>query len=178
MRPGRFLHSTKEGNDTMNRFHVHLNVADLPSSIRFYAELFGAQPTVVKDDYAKWMLEDPRVNFAISNTGRTPGIDHLGIQADSGDALAAIGRRLDVAGGSVVPEEATVCCYAQSDKLWTEDPQGTRWETFHTFGEATTYHAAGAPCATDGASCSPDIASVKPKLDKGASCCAPQSGCC
>jgi catechol 2,3-dioxygenase-like lactoylglutathione lyase family enzyme len=164
----------------MNRFHVHLNVADLPASVRFYAELFGAQPTVLKHDYAKWMLEDPRVNFAISNTGRAPGVDHLGIQADSGDALAAIGVRLDAAGGTVVPEEATVCCYAQSDKLWTEDPQGTRWETFHTFGEATTYHAAGVACATDGTSCSPDIASVKPKVDKGtrASCCAPQSGCC
>lgn len=164
----------------MNRFHVHLNVADLPASVRFYAALFGAQPTVLKPDYAKWMLEDPRVNFAISNTGRAPGVDHLGIQADGSDALAAIGVRLDAAGGTVVPEEATVCCYAQSDKLWTEDPQGTRWETFHSFGEATTYHAAGAACATDGMSCSPDIGSVKPKIDKGvpASCCAPQSGCC
>jgi hypothetical protein len=135
---------------------------------------------VLKHDYAKWMLEDPRVNFAISNPRRAPGDDHLGIQADSGDALAAIGVRLDAAGGTVVPEAATVCCYAQSDKLWTEDPQGTRWETFHTFGEATTYHASGAACATDGTSCSPDIASVKPKIDKGvsASCCAPQSGCC
>jgi hypothetical protein len=124
------------------------------------------------------MLEDPRVNFAISNTGRAPGIDHLGIQADSADALAAIGVRLDAAGGTGVPEDATVWCYAQSDKLWTEDPQGTRWETFHTFGEATSYHAGRAACATDGASCSPDIASVKPKIDKSASCCAPQSGCC
>ena len=131
----------------MNRFHVHLNVADLPASVRFYSELFGAEPTVHKDDYAKWMLEDPRVNFAISNTGRAPGVDHLGIQADSGDALAALGQRLDAAGGTVVPEAATICCYAQSDKLWTEDPQGTRWETFHTFGEAPQYHAAGAPCA-------------------------------
>lgn len=162
----------------MNRFHVHLNVADLAASVRFYTELFGTQPSVRKDDYAKWMLEDPRVNFAISNTGRAPGIDHLGIQADSGEALAALGRRLDAAGGSVVPEEATICCYAQSDKLWTEDPQGTRWETFHTLGEATTYHAGDAPCATDGASCSPDIASVAPKAAQGGSCCAPQSGCC
>ena len=162
----------------MNRFHVHLNVADLPASVRFYSQLFGADPTVLKDDYAKWMLEDPRVNFAISNTGRPVGIDHLGIQADSGDALAALGRRLDAAGGTVVAQEATICCYAQSDKLWTADPQGTRWETFHTVGDATDYHAAGAPCATDGASCSPDIGSVGSKVDKGASCCAPQSGCC
>jgi len=162
----------------MNRFHVHLNVADLPASVRFYTELFGASPTVHKDDYAKWMLEDPRVNFAISNTGRAPGIDHLGIQAASSDDLAAIGVRLDAAGGTVVPEAATICCYAQSDKLWTEDPQGTRWETFHTTGEATTYHAVDAACATDGSTCSPDIASVKPRVDKGTSCCAPASGCC
>jgi hypothetical protein len=166
----------------MNRFHVHLNVTDLPTSIRFYSQLFASAPTVVKEDYAKWMLEDPRVNFAISNTGRAPGIDHLGIQADGGDALAALGRRLDAAGGSVVPEEATVCCYARSDKLWTEDPQGTRWETFHTLGDATTYYAGESPCATDGARCSPDLASVGPnvgpKVEQGASCCAPQSACC
>ena len=162
----------------MNRFHVHLNVADLATSIRFYTQLFAAEPTVRKDDYAKWMLDDPRVNFAISNTGRAPGIDHLGIQADSGNALAALGQRLDAAGGAIVPEEAAVCCYARSDKLWTEDPQGTRWETFHTTGEATTYYAGESACATDGASCSPDLASVKPRIEVSAACCAPQSGCC
>jgi predicted enzyme related to lactoylglutathione lyase len=162
----------------MNRFHVHLNVSDLASSIRFYSELFAAQPSVLKADYAKWMLENPRVNFAISNTGRTPGIDHLGIQVESSEDLADLGRRLDVAGGAVVPEEAAICCYAQSDKLWTEDPQGTRWETFHTVGEATTYYAGEAACATDGAACSPDVRSVKPKVEKGATCCAPQSACC
>ena len=118
----------------MNRFHVHLNVADLDASIRFYSELFAGEPAVRKTDYAKWMLDDPRVNFAISTTGRAPGIDHLGFQVADAEGLAALGRRLDAAGGTVVPEEATVCCYAQSDKLWTEDPQGTRWETFHTTG--------------------------------------------
>lgn len=162
----------------MNRFHVHLNVADLSASIRFYTELFGAAPTVRKDDYAKWMLDDPQVNFAISDTGRAPGIDHLGIQADSAEALTTLGTRLDAAGGAIVPEQATICCYARSDKLWTEDPQGMRWETFHTLGEATTYHAGDAPCATDGATCSPDLRTVKPRVDKGAACCAPQSGCC
>jgi catechol 2,3-dioxygenase-like lactoylglutathione lyase family enzyme len=164
----------------MNRFHVHLNVADLPASIRFYSELFAAEPTVRKDDYAKWMLEDPRVNFAISNTGRTPGIDHLGIQAESAGELDAIGARLDRAGGTVVPEEAAVCCYAKSDKLWTEDPQGTKWESFHTFGEATSYYAGESACATDGGACTPDpkAMATKPKIDKGASCCAPASGCC
>lgn len=162
----------------MNRFHVHLNVADLDASIRFYSELFAAQPAVLKPDYAKWMLEDPRVNFAISTTGRAPGIDHLGFQVDSSEELAALGKRLDAAGGAVVPEAATICCYARSDKNWTEDPQGTRWETFHTFGEATTYHAGDAPCATDGAACSPDVASMKPRPQQATSCCAPQSGCC
>ena len=162
----------------MNRFHVHLNVADLDASIRFYSELFAAQPAVLKPDYAKWMLDDPRVNFAISTTGGTPGIDHLGFQVADAEGLAALGRRLDAAGGTVVPEEATVCCYAQSDKLWTEDPQGTRWETFHTTGEATTYHAGEAACATDGASCSPDVAAIKPRPAGTTSCCSPQSGCC
>ena len=162
----------------MNRFHVHLNVADLPASLRFYTQLFGADPTVLKPDYAKWMLEDPRVNFAISDTGRAPGVDHLGIQAETGEALAALGTRLEAAGNALVPEEAMVCCYARSDKLWTEDPQGTRWETFHTLGEATTYHGADAACATDGAACTPDPRAMKPKVDKGAPCCAPASGCC
>jgi len=162
----------------MNRFHVHLNVADLAASVRFYTELFASPPAVRKDDYAKWMLEDPRVNFAISSTGRAPGVDHLGLQVDSGEELAALGMRLDAAGGTVVPEEATVCCYARSDKNWTEDPQGTRWETFHTFGEATTYHGAGAACATDGASCTPEVAAMKPKVEQGTPCCAPAGACC
>ncbi|KRA44530.1 ArsI/CadI family heavy metal resistance metalloenzyme [Pseudoxanthomonas sp. Root630] len=162
----------------MNRFHVHLNVTDLDTSIRFYSALFATQPAVVKPDYAKWMLDDPRVNFAISTTGRAAGIDHLGFQVESADGLAAIGRRLDAAGGTVVPEDATICCYAQSDKLWTEDPQGTRWESFHTTGEATTYYAGEAACATDGAACSPDVASVAPRPAAVASCCPPASGCC
>lgn len=162
----------------MNRFHVHLNVADLAGSIRFYTQLFAAEPSVVKHDYAKWMLEDPRVNFAISSTGRAPGVDHLGLQVDSADELAALGARLDAAGGSVVPEAGAICCYARSDKLWTEDPQGTRWESFHTVGDATTYAAAGAACATDGATCTPGGRATKPKVDKGGTCCAPNSGCC
>src|SRR5215469_4111028 len=102
----------------MNRFHVHLNVADLPSSIRFYTQLFAAEPTVLKTDYAKWMLENPQVNFAISNTGATPGVDHLGIQVESEGDLSVLGQRLDAAGGTVTPEEGAVCCYAQLNKLW------------------------------------------------------------
>jgi catechol 2,3-dioxygenase-like lactoylglutathione lyase family enzyme len=162
----------------MNRFHVHLNVNDLAASIGFYSSLFGSQPTVRKSDYAKWMLEDPRVNFAISALGRPAGVDHLGFQVDSSDELASLGRRLDEAGGAVVPEDAAVCCYARSDKLWTEDPQGTRWESFHTVGEATTYYAGESACATDGASCTPDVSKMKPRATAATSCCAPQSGCC
>ena len=162
----------------MNRFHVHLNVADLSTSIAFYTGLFAASPTVEKPDYAKWMLDDPRINFAISARGRPLGVDHLGLQADSADGLAVLGERLQAAGGAVVPEAASVCCYAQSDKAWTDDPQGVRWETFHTTGESTTYSAAGAPCATDGASCTPDIAAMRPTADTGARCCAPASTCC
>lgn len=162
----------------MNRFHVHLNVADLDASIRFYSQLFGAEPTVTKHDYAKWMLDDPRINFAISNTGRTPGIDHLGLQVESTEELGVLGARLDAAGHSVLPEDATICCYAQSDKVWTEDPQGTRWETFHTFGEATTYHGTSAACATDGQSCTPNVEAMKPRAETDGACCGPRSGCC
>jgi catechol 2,3-dioxygenase-like lactoylglutathione lyase family enzyme len=157
----------------MNRFHLHLNVADLEASIGFYSQLFGAGPSVTKADYAKWMLEDPRVNFAISTTGCAPGIDHLGIQVDDLAALEALGQRLRAAGSSVVAEPSATCCYARSDKLWTEDPQGTRWETFHTFGDATTYYAAEASCG-DEAACAPAPVPAATK----AVCCAPESRCC
>ena len=164
----------------MNRFHVHLNVADVSASVSYYRELFGAEPTVLKHDYAKWMLEDPRVNFAISNTGRAPGIDHLGIQAENADELAAVGARLERAGAAAVPEPGAICCYARSDKIWSEDPQGTRWETFHTQGESTSYYAPGAACATDGAACSPDPAQIQAPVAAASAkrCCAPASGCC
>ena len=165
----------------MNRFHVHLNVADVPASLRFYTDLFGAEPTVRKDDYAKWMLEDPRINFAISNTGRAPGVDHLGLQVDAPEGLDAIGMRLDAAGGTVVPEDAAICCYAKSDKLWTEDPQGTKWETFYSHGEAVSYYGGESACATSGGSCTPDIGAMKEAAaasPESASCCAPNSSCC
>ncbi len=157
----------------MNRFHVHLNVSNLDDSIRFYTQLFASTPSVVKNDYAKWMLDDPRVNFAISTTGRVAGIDHLGIQVDSADELAALGQRLDAAGSAIVPEPDATCCYARSDKMWTEDPQGTRWETFHTFGDAVTYYAADSACSDEGAACSP---STPPPTTVAR--CAPASGCC
>jgi catechol 2,3-dioxygenase-like lactoylglutathione lyase family enzyme len=123
----------------MKRLHLHVSVPDLAQSIQFYATLFGAAPTVVKDDYAKWMLDDPRVNFAISRRGGPDGVDHVGIQVDSAEELGALAGRLKAAGERTFDQEATTCCYAQSDKSWVNDPAGVRWETFFTFGEATAY---------------------------------------
>jgi len=124
----------------MKRLHVHVGVADLDRSITFYSTLFGAAPTVVKADYAKWMLEDPRVNFAVS-AGRheDPGIQHLGIQAESLDELGDVYARLRAAERPVLEEGRTTCCYAKSEKSWIADPDGLVWEAFHTDGEATVY---------------------------------------
>ena len=123
----------------MKRMHVHVSVTDLPQSVRFYSALFAAQPTVLKDDYAKWMLDDPRVNFAISNRGAKSGLDHLGIQAENGAELEEIGSRLAQADVSVLPQKAASCCYAKSDKYWTLDPQGVAWESFHTLDSVPVY---------------------------------------
>src|ERR1700719_1877302 len=124
----------------MKRLHVHVSVDDLAQSIRFYSTLFAAEPTVVKDDYVKWILEDPRVNFAISTRpGRTAGISHLGIQAEDEAELAEVYDRLARAERPIVEAKATTCCYAQSDKQWIADPQGVPWETFLTYGESTVY---------------------------------------
>ena len=123
----------------MKRLHVHLAVENLERSISFYSTLFGAEPAVVKDDYAKWMLDDPRVNFAISDRTRVPGVDHLGIQVDSNEELMELAGRLKAAGETTRDQEATTCCYARSDKAWVNDPSGTRWETFYTFAGSTAY---------------------------------------
>jgi len=125
----------------MNCFHVHVNVADLDRSITFYSQLFGAAPIVVKSDYAKLMLDDPPINFAISRRDRATGVDHLGIQAEDGAALERIGARMKSADAVSLAEVGTTCCYAHSDKYWAEDPQGLRWETFNTHGDAATYYA-------------------------------------
>jgi catechol 2,3-dioxygenase-like lactoylglutathione lyase family enzyme len=124
----------------MKRLHVHVGVNDLGQSIGFYSTLFGIAPSVVKDDYAKWMLEDPRVNFAIS-TGlhARKGIEHLGIQVEDGAELAEVYGRLAGAGRPVLEEGKTTCCYAKSEKRWVTDPDGVIWEAFHTTGEATVY---------------------------------------
>lgn len=127
----------------MKRFHVHIAVADLDSSVRFYSSLFGAQPAITKDDYAKWLLDDPCVNFAISKRGDTPGVNHLGIQVESDEELLEMRGRLSQADGPVVEQANAACCYAASNKHWVQDPQGVAWETFHTlshipvFGEDT-----------------------------------------
>ena len=124
----------------MKRFHVHVGVSDLDQSIAFYSSLFGAEPSVTKADYAKWMLDDPRVNFAISSEHHAAkGIEHLGIQAESGGELTEVYARLQAAGRPVLEEGATTCCYAKSEKSWISDPDGVVWEAFHTNGEATVY---------------------------------------
>jgi hypothetical protein len=123
----------------MKRFHVHVGVHDLKQSVRFYSALFAAEPTVLKDDYAKWQLEDPRINFAISTFASKSGIDHLGLQAENGDELEEIGLRLAQADVSTTAQKGASCCYAKSDKYWTIDPQGVAWESFHTLESAPTY---------------------------------------
>ena len=123
----------------MKRLHVHISVKDLTASIRFYRELFNAEPVVTKGDYAKWMLEDPRVNFAISQRNKATGVDHLGIQVEDPAELTEVYARLRRAEGPVIEEGQTTCCYAHSEKSWIEDPQGVEWETFLTTGESTVY---------------------------------------
>ncbi|WP_057883955.1 ArsI/CadI family heavy metal resistance metalloenzyme [Tsuneonella troitsensis] len=124
----------------MKRLHVHVGVSDLHQSIGFYSTLFAAEPSVVKDDYAKWMLDDPRVNFAISSGNHArKGIEHLGIQAESPDELSEVYGRLKAADRPVLDEGTTTCCYAKSEKSWIADPDGVVWEAFHTNGEATVY---------------------------------------
>ena len=143
----------------MKRLHVHVHVDDLAQSIRFYSTLFAVEPNVVKHDYAKWMLEDPRVNFAISkHAGDSAGISHLGIQAEDETELAEVYDRLARAEHPIVEEKAATCCYAKSDKQWIADPQGVPWETFFTYGEATVYGQSSLgklSVATEPACCEP-----------------------
>jgi catechol 2,3-dioxygenase-like lactoylglutathione lyase family enzyme len=139
----------------MKRFHVHLAVADLDANIRFYSSVFGAQPTVRKADYAKWMLDDPRINFALSSRGEAAGVNHLGFQVESDDELQTLRKQVEQADLAALDQPGAACCYARSDKYWVTDPQGIAWETFHTldsipvFGgdTATSPEAAGAPAA-------------------------------
>lgn len=141
----------------MKRFHVHVTVADIAASTRFYSALFGATPSVEKADYAKWMLEDPRVNFAISTRAREPGINHLGFQTDSEAELDAMRINHAAAELALDHEGATTCCYAKSTKHWLADPQGIAWEMYHTMGEAETYTGNAAAKSSNAASacCAP-----------------------
>ncbi len=163
----------------MKRLHVHVSVDDLAASVRFYSTLFAAEPAVTKPDYAKWMLDDPRVNFAISARGGKAGVDHLGIQVETQDELAEVYGRLRRAERPVLEEGATTCCYALSTKAWIADPQGLSWETFLTTGESVVYG--------DGA----DIGQIRtasgglrPEATASDTCCAPkpelasETACC
>ena len=148
----------------MKRFHVHLSVKDLNNSIHFYSQLFNTEPTVQKEDYAKWELDDPAVNFAISTRSNHIGLDHVGIQTDSDEELAGLRQQIEAAGISGIVQENTTCCYTRSDKYWVQDPQGIAWETFHSLESVPVF-------------------SDNEAGEHGAACCTPQlpaidSGCC
>ncbi len=153
----------------MKRLHVHVGVSDLDQSIRFYSTLFDTEPTVTKPDYAKWMLDDPRVNFAISTGHANKGIEHLGIQVDNSEELQQVYGRLKAADRPVLEEGATTCCYAKSEKSWISDPQGVVWEAFFTSGDATVYGD------------TPELAALSANASEE-NCCAPAlgptPGCC
>jgi predicted enzyme related to lactoylglutathione lyase len=138
----------------MTRLHVHVSVEDLEQSVGFYSALFGAQPTKLKSDYAKWMLDDPNVNFAISKQGNKPGVNHLGIQAESEEEMRRIRERISQTGAKAFDEGETTCCYAESDKSWVLDPGGVAWETYHTMADAQTYYGdpPKEPCSETAAS--------------------------
>ena len=139
----------------MKRFHVHVAVDDLQANIRFYSTVFGAQPTVQKPDYAKWMLEDPRINFAVSRRGAKTGVDHLGFQVDSDEELRALREQTAKAEIAALDQPNATCCYARSDKYWITDPQGIAWETYRTLGEAEIYGAKTEQPEESSACCSP-----------------------
>jgi lactoylglutathione lyase len=159
----------------MKRFHVHAHVDDLKASVAFYSKLFAAAPTRLESDYAKWMIEDPRINFAISARGGKAGIDHLGFQTDSEEELAGLKARAQAADMAVLDEGETTCCYARSEKHWVTDPQGIAWEHFHTLDNIPTFsqHSAGVP--TEAAAC---CGSAAPRGKPVGIAVKPASSCC
>ena len=167
----------------MKRFHVHVNVNDLQASIAFYNKLFAAQPARVEADYAKWMLDDPRINFAISTRGSQPGLDHLGFQVDDAAELTELKTRAESADMALLDEGDTTCCYSRSEKHWVTDPQGIAWEQFHTLGNIPVFHES-APSTEGSACCAPKavpvaMPAITPKSQ--AACCAPstsKTSCC
>jgi len=168
----------------MKRFHVHIAVDDLAQSTRFYSALFGAQPSVEKPDYAKWMLEDPRINFAISHRGSKRGVNHLGFQVDTDDELTSLQSRHEAAELAVFNEGNTQCCYAKSRKHWVTDPQGIAWEMYHSMGEVKTYHgddesaSAGACCSPEANDASTTQTQVKHPVPAPASAAKCSTACC
>ena len=158
----------------MKRFHVHAHVDNLQASIAFYSKLFGADPTRVESDYAKWMLEDPRLNFAISTRGGKPGVDHLGIQTDSQEELAELKARAQAADKALLDEGETTCCYARSEKHWVTDPQGIAWEHFHTLGDIPVFSEKSAATPASSACCATAAPRGKPigiAVKAASSCC-------
>ena len=156
----------------MKRFHAHVHVDDLAQSIAFYSKLFAAAPTRVEADYAKWMLEDPRVNFAISTRGATPGLDHFGLQTDDAAELAELKARAEAADMALLDEGSTTCCYARSEKHWVTDPQGIAWEHFHTLGDIPVFNESP-PSAVAGACCAPAAVAAPVAAAPRAACCGP-----
>lgn len=157
----------------MKRFHVHVAVDNLEANVRFYSTIFGTAPTVQKPDYAKWMLEEPRINFAISQRGAKAGVDHLGFQVDSDEELSALRKQVADAEIAALDQPAATCCYARSDKYWITDPQGIAWETYRTLGEAEIYGTETKKVEQASACCAPrpetiSITSRKPTAEK---CC-------
>jgi catechol 2,3-dioxygenase-like lactoylglutathione lyase family enzyme len=157
----------------MKRFHVHVAVDDLAANIRFYSTAFGVPPTVEKPDYAKWMIEDPRINFAISTRGKQPGIDHLGIQVDTEEELAALRAQVAKAQIAALDQPQAECCYALSDKYWTTDPQGIAWETYHTLGSVPVYGETSRRSAANNsaACCTPAPEKVADASPQTKACC-------
>lgn len=167
----------------MKRLHVHVSVDNLDSSIQFYSGMFGIGPTVVEADYAKWMLEDPSVNFAISHRGAVTGLHHLGIQVDSADELDDMQSRLQSLQPDVEKEKDVACCYARSDKYWVTDPSGIAWESFHTIDSIPVFGEADKTAPTRATCCEP-LAKALPQATAGGPCCIPSasgrqaSACC
>ena len=162
----------------MKRFHVHLHVDDLDQSVGFYSKLFAAAPARIESDYAKWLLQDPPLNFAISTRGARPGIDHLGIQTDDAAELAAMKAQAEAADLALLDEGQTTCCYARSAKHWVTDPQGIAWEHFHTLGNITVFHEAAAQQAASGTEAAACCAATPREQPGGAPAKRPAASCC
>ncbi len=163
----------------MKRFHIHVGVQDLEQSIRFYSALFGAPPAKTKPDYAKWMLDDPRLNFAISTRAKSNGVDHLGLQVDSVDELNALRAQMSAANISTHDDGDTTCCYAKSEKSWLKDPSGIAWEAYHTMEDAQIFSLSDAPASEQSACCAPtDKAQITCSMPTLPAASKPSSGCC